>query len=58
MTTTTERTRIVELSAQGVKAPKVAEQLHCSVWTVRKWNQLFKKKALSYQRWGARRASV
>jgi len=45
MMTIAERKRILELSAQGMNAPEVARQLRCSVWTVRKWNQRFKKKA-------------
>jgi transposase len=44
MTTIQERTRIIELSALGMKAPEIAAQLACSVWTVRKWKQRFKKK--------------
>jgi uncharacterized protein YjcR len=55
MTTIQERTRIIELSAQGMKAPEIAAQLGCSVWTARKWKQQFKKKVRSVQKWDAHR---
>lgn len=43
MTTEAQRLRMIELSNQGLKAPQVAQELGCSVWTVRKWKQRFKK---------------
>lgn len=44
MTTEEQRIQMVELSNQGLTAPQVADKLNCSVWTVRKWKQRFKKK--------------
>lgn len=44
MTTEEQRIQMIELSNQGLAAPKIAAKLNCSVWTVRKWKQRFKKK--------------
>jgi len=44
MTTEVQRKRMIELTNQGLKAPQIAKELGCSVWTVRKWKQRFKKK--------------
>ncbi len=48
MTTEEDRIQIVELSNRGVKASEVAQQLGCSVWTVRKWKQRFKKRKFTF----------
>lgn len=44
MTSESQRVQIIELSNQGYTAPQISERLGCSVWTVRKWKQRFKKK--------------
>lgn len=44
MTTEYQRRKMIALSNTGMKAPVIAEQIGCSVWTVRKWVQAYKKK--------------
>jgi len=51
MTTEEQRIQMIELSNQGQTAPQVAEKLNCSVWTVRKWKQRFKKKRAYILKW-------
>ncbi len=51
MTTEEQRIQMIELSNQGLTAPQVAEKLNCSVWTVRKWKQRFKKKRAYILKW-------
>jgi len=44
MTTEDQRKKMIALSVEGLKAPTIAKKVNCSVWTVRKWLQTFKKK--------------
>jgi len=53
MTTEAQRIEIIALSNQGLTAPEVAEKVGCSVWTVRKWKQVFKKKHHCNLQWDA-----
>lgn len=45
MTSLEERQKMVSLSEQGYNSPQIAQQIGCSVWTVRKWLQRYKKGA-------------
>ena len=47
MTTEDQRKEMISLSNKGMKAPQIANQIGCSVWTVRKWIQRLKKKQFS-----------
>lgn len=58
MTTEAQRLRMIELSNQGLTAPQVAEKIGCSVWTVRKWKQRFKKKQTYNRQWDDHRKAV
>jgi len=58
MTTEAQRMRMIELSNQGLNAPQVAKKLGCSVWTVRKWKQRFKKKQIYNRLWDGLKKAV
>ena len=47
MTTEDQRKEMISLSNKGMKAPQIADQIGCSVWTARKWIQRLKKKQFS-----------
>ncbi len=51
MTSLEQRQTIKSMVNQGIKCPKIAEQVGCSVHTVRKWKSIIKKGVHCIPRW-------
>jgi transposase len=54
-TTTLEEKKFIETKAEeGWTSRQIAQELKCSIWTVRKWRQWVKKPAVPRPAWGGR----